>query len=315
MFNFYSELPPVIAQGLITALVQAIIVWLVSRLWQKVSNKRPTYGVGPLGNRNFVILSIISLVCICAFFLLFYVWPDAPKNNSIVVVLITAAIISALLLRELSFFWRFGFNYIERSISKDTYKRAFRTCTEKFVILGTNAYSFVDYDEFEEMLKRIRENHGSAKLLLAHPNSDGLIQAARNRGWRENLYQNQAMYSLGKIYSLREQLAVEIEVKLYNANSIEDLPIFRSMFIDLKQTICAIAVYGRHDHGASLPQFFAKNSPLAKSSHSTIYSVLHRYFCGIWYNTSKPSEKEISEFIKFWKETNSNPSLKSELKP
>jgi hypothetical protein len=308
LIEFVANLPGEVTTALVTTIVQYLLTDVYRRAWHRLARRRTTFGSGPWADRRFLILTSFLVVALGAVVLLF----TAGSANRMTVLFVSILFIFLILVREISSFWHFGFNYIEKSISADTYQRAFQTCRSNFRILGTNAFSFADLEEFEEMLQRIRETGGSVTLLFAHPNSNGLREAAKSRGCSETLYGRQGQYSLGRLFELTERLSLPIELRLYDAENMHDLPIFRSMFLDNRQCVSSVAVYGREDHGANFPQIIAK-AP-TDSRTSTIYGILNRYFNRLWYNSAEPSLDEITTFRNFYIEARSNPSLMSELK-
>ena len=222
--------------------------------------------------------------------------------------LISILAITVSFMIELDSFWSVGFNYISSTISLSTYKDALIRATTNFSLIGTNAYNFCELSEFEEMTKRVRDSRGRVRLLLAHPHARSLIEAALNRGLRDKIYQENAAYALGKILSISRTLGGSVEIHLYRAERIEDLPIFRIMFVNDTDAIASIAVYGRADHGKSLPQIYASKLVSQENSHRCMYSVLNRYFEACWDRSEPISSEDAAEYCLVW-ETEHNHRL------
>ncbi|MGA2177991.1 MAG: hypothetical protein ABSH15_00115 [Verrucomicrobiota bacterium] len=214
-------------------------------------------------------------------------------------VLLATTLISCIfvLTRELMRFWSFGINTVEPSIAADTYAKALNASQTSFFLLGTNAHSYCALSAFEEMLKRIRQSSGQVELLLAHPDSNALVEAARNRDCEEHLYQTQARIALGRILLLKKKLGIKIEIYLYKADNIEDLPIFRAMFVNASYCIASIAVYGREDHGRAMPQMHVRHNANATDSQRSMYSVLYRYYRGVKDRSPPLSVAEEASFV------------------
>lgn len=211
------------------------------------------------------------------------------------------------LVSELSAFWSIGFNYIDSNVPINTYRDSLNDATNCFHLLGTNAVNVCKLDEFEKMAKRVRENSGHIRLILAHPESTGLREAARGRDKREDLYRDQSIFALGKILELSDRAGIKIDIRLYMADNIEELPIFRIMIINHSDAIASIAVYGRDDHGKSLPQFYAYRKSNPDVSHKSMYSVLCRYMNSFYDVSSEMSDEERGHFLNYWHESRVSP--------
>jgi hypothetical protein len=269
--------------NLLSGGTQAALVILIVRIRKFVVKQSTSYGVkGVLYDKSYLLfLQMVIIFTILIVTLLIYS-DSLTKNGIILLFTISIILIVFLLIKELIMFWNIGLKHITPTIAVDTYIRSFNSTNSSFWLIGTNAFSFSELEEFEKMLKRIRECRGEVKLLLADPESKGLVEAARNRNCKENLYQNQGRISLGHILKLKERLGLNIEIKLYNAKNIDELPIFRSMFLDGKFCIASIAVYGREDHGKNFPQIFTKCNIKKGQAPKSMYNVVHRYFQSIW---------------------------------
>lgn len=256
---------------------------IAKRLWSyfsRAGSHSPTRTV-TANRRNYTII-ILSII-VGSFVIAISLFHAVMTTGGIVALaLISLLGVSAHLVRELSVFWSIGFNFVSRSVSETTYRDGFDQVTNRFAMIGTNAYNFCDLPEFEKMVKRVRDSGGSARMLLAHPDSLGLKEAAFSRGLSETLYQEQGRYALGKLETLRRSLGVPLEIRLYEAECMADLPIFRIMFLNDSEAVAAVAVYGLPDHGKSLPQLYARRMESKEDCHRCMYSVLTRYFEGFW---------------------------------
>ncbi|MFD6516381.1 hypothetical protein [Rhodococcus sp. NPDC060176] len=266
---------------------QTLLILIISFLWRFLSDHLK--GRGPskflLNRRNFIVTSVFSIILpiliAVALFPAFRV-PQILAGLTICTLLIVLVLISV----ELNSFWKAGFTHVQSKIPKDTYRTALRKTTSEFLIIGTNAYNFASLPEFAEMVRRVRECSGKIQIVMAHPDSIALREAARLRSCREDLYRDQARFSLGVLLNLREQLSTQIEIRLYESQSVGELPIFRSMFVDNKECITSIAVYGRIDHGRSLPQIIAGGRD---GTRRPMYNALHRYYVDFYNKSSAPS--------------------------
>lgn len=255
-----------------------------------------------LYDKRFLVLIQCFLVFFTALIILYFNFHLLSKQGITILLLVLCFILFYLIFNETTKFWSLGLSNVTSQIAKDTYSRAFKLTNNSFCLVGTNAFSFSNLIEFEQMLKRIRESSGHAKFVLADPDCIGLVEAARNRNLAENIYQNQAKISLGKIVDIKKRLGINIEIRIYNACSIDDLPIFRSMFLDDQFCIASISVYGREDHGKSFPQIFAKNNTNRTEIPKTMYNVVYRYFRSLWNSSNILSTDRENEFFEYWKQ-------------
>jgi hypothetical protein len=283
------------------AIVYAAVSFIIRGIWRRLSAS----GRAPMrvitGNRRNYTVALIVLILLVYAGGLYNFYDDMTKAGVFWLTLIVFAWITIHLIRELSAFWVVGFNYIEKTVSASTYKDCFKRTATAFQLAGTNAYNYCETAEFDEMINRVRSNRGQLRFLLAHPSSAALQQAAINRKQVATLYQEQAEYSLGKLAHMQRDLGAPLSVHLYQADRIEDLPIFRIMLINDAHAVAAIAVYGREDHGRSLPQIYARKMSDTKDSHRCMYSVLNRYFEGFWDLSRPMSEAESIKYCEIWK--------------
>lgn len=288
--------------NLISGFTQVLIVFFLNKLRKYVARKVTSYGTkGILFNRQYLIISQLLVIIFIASATLLIFFDDLNKSGIITLCLLSTFLMLSLLFREIIMFWNVGLSHITSKIAKDTYRRAFNSTNHSFYLLGTNAFSFSNLPEFEQMLKRIRQCRGDVKILVADPQSNGLTEAARIRNCMDDLYQNQGKRSIGQLLDLKYKYGIKMEIRVYNAKNVEELPIFRSMFLDRRYCISSIAVYGREDHGRNFPQIFSKSSSNRNSAPKSMYNLVYRYFLGEWdaaYFLS--TEKEI-EYLEYWK--------------
>lgn len=283
--------------NLLTWAVEIILVLLVGKLRTFLARQTKSYGKrGILYDRRYLIFIQIVFVLAIASSTFYFFQKQLSRSGGLTLISLTSALIIILLLRQLISFWRIGLVHIAPNIARDTYSRALNTVHNSFCIVGTNAFSFAFLSEFSNMLTRLAQCRGEIRILVADPDSNGLIEAARHRGCQLDLYQNQGRASLGKMIELRNELGVQMAIRLYSAPTMEALPIFRAMFLDAAECVASIAVYGRADHGSQLPQIFAKSHANPPQS---MYNVVHRYFQGIWDNAHIPETRKEREYLDF----------------
>lgn len=284
-----------IVVSLISGLFQATILWFFSWLARYLYTKTNHFTTKEFFlNRKVYLVGSVCIIIITASIFLFLVSSSVLNVNAKFFITCTSTLLLVFIfIKELKMYWDVGLYQITPTIAKDTYVRCFNSAKYSFSLIGTNAYSFVNLEEFELMIKRIKECSGTICLLLADPHSPALIEAALNRNCKDNLYQLQASIALGQLLNMIDKLGVAIDIKIYYAMTTNELPIFRSMFIDNHLSVASIAIYGRSDHGKDFPQIFATND---MKSPKSMYNVVYRYFLKIWCESKPLTEQQKEEY-------------------
>lgn len=287
--------------NLLAGFTELLLIFIIKLIREILIKKLTLYNRKRyLYDKRYIVLVQCILAISTAMLFLYFNYDSLTKRGVFILMALLCTILCILILKETFKFWNLGLSHIASQIAIDTYSIAFKSTNRSFYLVGTNAYSFSNLLEFEHMLKRVRESSGDVKLLLADPNSVGLVEAASNRGVRENLYGNQARLSLGQIIFLKRKLGINIEVRMYNARTIDELPIFRAMFLDEQYCVASISVYGRADNGKYFPQIFAKNNSIQNKISKTMYNIVYRYFKSLWNNTLQISTVTENELFEYW---------------
>jgi hypothetical protein len=287
--------------GVTSSVVAAALLWVAGLSWNWASSaaKGTVSRRITRNRRNLTIILLFTLLVTLSGAIV----AMGDRLSKFGVLYLAGVCIVALvwhLVTELNAFWKIGFNYVEQSISRTTYTDALSETYSEFLMLGTNAYSITRLEHLEQMMRRVRENRGEVRMVFAHPDSPGLQEAARNRNKRQDLYRDQAMFSLGYLLSLSSRLGLPVEIRLYQATGLEELPIFRIMLLNAHLAVASIAVYGRADHGRNMPQLYAYRISDASKSHRSMYSVLCRYYKYFYDKSALVTPAEAERFLRCW---------------
>ncbi|MFT4217474.1 MAG: hypothetical protein QM619_09880 [Micropruina sp.] len=273
IFNWTLEDGRAIIVNIAAGILQMVILWILALLWKLAARRLDQ---GDLARYLVDRRVMISTLMILSFALAAMIPPIDPwKVTSYTATALAAALICiAMMFLELYSYWRTGITHVQAKVAANTYSSTLHQVSRTLFMLGTNAFNFCTLPEFEVAANSCREHRGKITLVLAHPDSAALAEAARARGSRPDLYKEQAWFSIGRVLQVKQASSASIEVRLYQARRLDDLPIFRAMFVDDRRVIASVAVYGRADHGSAMPQFFAS----CKGRRSqAMYSVLWRY--------------------------------------
>lgn len=257
--------------GLATALIQTLLIGGLQLIWQWMSNKfsRVNGGLLFVNRKYYIIISHFILAFVAAGVV--YILPEA--FSAVLTVAISVGWV--LLLLELKRFWSLGLTHTQTKVPLYTYATSLKLSHSDFRLIGVNGFNFCKLVELEGAVRRICDSSGRLQLLLCHPDSEALTEAAIQRGHKDDFYKNQALYSLGRLIALSQRYPNVLDIKIYEASTVQELPIFRAMFLNEQVCVASIAVYGRPDNGRSLPQILADGH--ARRGRY-MYDVLLRYY-------------------------------------
>lgn len=262
--------------NLLAWLTQIILCFLLVRVWRLVATRRWIGAdlVNPLLNDRRNLTLAILLTAITFPLIAGSIVEELHLHQA---VLFSGSVLIALTytLYELSTFWRTGLTHAEQGVAKNTYASALSSVSRSFDILGANAFNYCMLSTLKTAMETVRGGAGHLTFVLAHPDSPALEQASIMMSARKDLYSDQAWFAIGHIQELARQMAAPVVIELYTAATIDDLPIFRSMFVDGQRSVSSVAVYGRSDGGAAMPQIYA--SCRSRDSQA-MYNVLWRYY-------------------------------------
>jgi hypothetical protein len=227
-----------------------------------------------------IIAFTISLIIICKLNLQFY-W-----LISIVIVFICLLLI--LVFAQVGQTWRVGIIGADYSVQKGiNYTEALGMCRDNLRFMGLGASKLVAEPGFANCLVRCT-HETPIQLLLFKPLSSLLVDAARRADHDRDKFKERVLSSLKQIALLKQQRALNIEVRFY-----DHAPLFRLMFID--DTFCLLSYYvmGEGD-GSQLPQVHLLKRPFMSRSVNSLYFAFEVLYNRDW-NEATPWD--FKEFI------------------
>jgi hypothetical protein len=185
---------------------------------------------------------------------------------------------------ELWRYWRVGIRGADLRVGRGlNYRQALDLCTNQFDFLGTGGAKLTaEHKAFEAALQRCHRPGRPVRFLLLDPvrGASQLADAASRAGKGRETYAQLLKGSLRIIADLRQQRALNIEVRLYS-----HLVEYRLMFINDSLCLASYNVYGEGD-GSQMPQLMLVKSAGRRDVES-FYYPMKAYFERLW-EGSKP---------------------------
>lgn len=186
----------------------------------------------------------------------------------------------------LSRLWNLGIIYADPSARNGLdYDKSLFICRNKLDFLGVGAYKLTKSKEFINAIDRCNNQITPIRFLLCHPKGDALKIVAEHAGKPSDDYQKRVLKSLQIIADLKKDQHRNIQVRLYKGNNVENLPMYRLMFINDDLCLCSYTVWGEGD-GSQLPQLHLRKMPYRRNTDS-FYYAMRNYFEWLWKNSSE----------------------------
>lgn len=176
-----------------------------------------------------------------------------------------------------------GIMYADSRIAKGiTYKQSLNLCQTELRFLGTGASKLTaNKDAFDDAVNRCCEHKSrSVKFLLCNPDSQALIDAARKANKPEDTYQIKVRDSLEAIRRIKQKHP-DVEIRLYTADNLNSLPIFRLMFFNQDRLLASFNSYGSEHEGKELPRLLIRTAK-SSSNGSSYYKPFDQLFDRLW---------------------------------
>jgi hypothetical protein len=188
-----------------------------------------------------------------------------------------AAIFVISMLYELVQFWRVGLQVADVTVKRGlSYRRSLEICHNEMWLLGTGGHKLTSEDAFVPAVRRCsRFGATRVRFLLARPDSEFLLSAARRARKPATEYQQNVRTSLARLAELRE---LGIQVRFYQGAAI---PLFRLMFIDDRLCLLSYNHFGEGD-GSQRPQLRVAKQSVRKRDVDSFYYPFRNYFESLW---------------------------------
>lgn len=245
-------------------LVYAALAWSLGWLRRKIARYDPRrWWIVPC----LIVISWLSLNLIYSHFF---------QSLAIVFWLTSTALSALVLFGGLRRFWAIGLVGADVP-TKDgvDYIRALEMCSSSLDFLGLGGSKLTTTNEvFAGAIDRCDSPNRPIRFLLSHPESDELRRIAKKAGRAENEYRTTVLNSLRVLAHLRIQRSKNIEVRFY-----QELPAFRTMFIDDEICLASHYVFGKGGDGSQLPQLHILKG---QRDINSLYYGFKAYFDRIW---------------------------------
>jgi hypothetical protein len=262
-----------------SAVGMCVLGWMVDRVRRALERKHPLAGPGSV---------IAVFLLFAAINVAFTIVRPQHAWVALVGTTVVLFLIVSMYLRQL---WRVGVIRVDSSAASGLdYKRALALCANSLDFLGIGAAKLTRLrSEFEEAALRCKRPDRPMKFLLCPPDHERLQEAARQAGRSVQEYGDAVRSTLRVLRDLRNDRAVNIEVRFY-----KEIPLFRLMFIDDDVCIASHYVLGDGD-GSQMPQLLVRKSVAPLPDKLSLYYPLRQYFDDLWGRAKKPWD--FTEFL------------------
>lgn len=182
------------------------------------------------------------------------------------------------------------------------YNRTLKLITQDFRFIGVGASKLTKSREaFAEAVRRVNSKNGKFRLILCDPNSEALKLLAKNaqtkqNGIKEESFQRNVSSSQETLKELVKDFNLNIEVKLYNADQIFRMPMFRLSLINNDFCLVSYSLFNDPSHqGEQLAQLHLKEKYNANGYDVSLYSGFEKYFDHLWESIPDSQILELKE--------------------
>ncbi|WP_286270548.1 hypothetical protein [Thalassotalea hakodatensis] len=283
-----------IVLSLIASGIFQILFWIISAVYNKLKNgfKETSLSFSSTIIAIWFTPIFILLTCLFVYF---------DKVDILVAALVTSyalAITTWVLAREIIKFRKVGIVGVDVNITKGIdYKKALKLTKRNLKVLGTGADKLTQLeDEFAEAINSAsRQNR--VQLLLCNPNNNALVEMAVNDGKQQNEYADNVKTSLNRLKTIHQNTE-KLEIRFYDAEIQEDMPVFRLMFFNEHYCLCSFNSFGNKDKGTSAPQLHL-HCPTNNNGKLLYYRAFENYFNDLWKQSEKNRIYDKDDWTKF----------------
>lgn len=263
--------------GIFDSIIAAVIYTIVSTLITQFSKNNNNSG-GLLKNLNFLIgFTAIFFIILAISFI--NGWISLFVYHSTILYILTINFF--IMARRLANYVSCGVVGIDTEIGKGlNYKDALNLTKNNLKFIGTGGHKLTKNDkEFRKAVHSATDEQ-PARFLLCNPKSKALKLMAKKARVDEEKYVNNVTESLRKMKILIED-GCSIEVRLYDAKTIAEMPTFRLMFFNDHHCLCSYNIFGNQDVGGKTPQLqlYKKHD---SNGDNSFYTAFSRHFDGLW---------------------------------
>jgi hypothetical protein len=184
------------------------------------------------------------------------------------------------------------------------YKSAIKKVDKGFEFLGIGASKLTaDAYAFEETVVRMAKKQLQIRMLLCDPRSSAIEGLESRAGVGAGKFRMNVNRSFTLLDELQKRFPQILLIRLYDAQSDNDLPPFRLMFINQSECLVSQNILGADREGKRLPQLILHSNRLF-DSEPTFYFSYKRLFEQLWDRSEVVEPGNLLKF--FQKKTSSN---------
>jgi len=259
-------------KDVVANLVADAILLLLTILYAKLSPL--------LSRRDPRFKPILLLALWLLWFLANWLYLQLKLSGFVVFLAVSSTFLAIAVSRDLYRFWSVGLLGADpHTRSGLDYTAALTLCRTSLAFLGVGASKLTALPQpFEDALRRCSHGHRPIRFLLCDPNNPSLSRFEKQAGAPQGDYRRRIEDSLHVLADLKNRLAMNIEVKLYDDQT---MPLFRLMFIDDMVCLASHYRFGAGD-GSDLPQLHVRRASTGSPEASSFYYVFEEYFDRLW---------------------------------
>lgn len=285
----HGEFTPIL-QSIIAAILYQLLLFAVNAIIA-VTNKHSSNHDWKFQNLTWLITSTTIVLALLAVLFSYHVISEFVYQSTVLYILVVNFFVMS---RRLVKYMQTGVVGVDREINKGIdYKQSLQLTKDNLKMLGTGGHKLTKNEqEFKNAIKSATKEN-PAKLLLCHPESNALKDIAGRAGVSESRYRNNVIESLRKLSELKDN-HYYIEVRLYKADEIPEMPVFRLVFFNSNYCMCSFNIFGNGEStGEKTPQMhlYKKHDTDGEGSFYTAFS---RYFDRLW-ELNKENEANFVE--------------------
>jgi hypothetical protein len=215
--------------------------------------------------------------------ILFSAYSEPPWKTTLTWLCITLSLVFIGLLQwPVIKFAQTGIVGVDKHISKGLdYKKSLKLCKHDLFFLGVGATKLLnEKQEFEEAIRRCSSPANPVRFLLSNPQNPILTLAANRAGVTATEFSDKVQKSIDEIKELRDKKGLNIQIKLYDASSEQQMPKFRLLFLNGDICLMSYTIFGESIE-TTLPQYWVKQWK-GKGDKYSLYYPLHMYFEQLW---------------------------------
>ena len=278
--------------GIGLGVIASIIFKLLEMGWNAISNRIAAEDSRFLFTFRWlkvhITITILAVsTAISAFFLL-----DESWKFTVTILLISSLNSLFVMYKRVSSFNKSGIIGIDKELVNGLdYKKSLSLVKSNFKFLGTGGAKLTKLPEFDRAIRSACQSN-PVKFLLCHPESKALELIANQASRDVAEYKQNVRASLRIIKRYVDQ-QMDIQVRFYKADTVNDMPIFRLMFFNSQYCLCSYNIFGNDDQkGEKAPQLHL-HAPHNSSGTDSFHIAFSKYFERLWEQSDKFTIAEI----------------------